>query len=130
MFFWLPVVPILGYIYWKDNGGKVPSLQGDEIKGGFVLGMMLGQLAFGSLGDALGRRVVYGKESIFTIIGTLLVVLLPWKGLSHNSIVAWLSVFRFITGMGAGGGEHLRTPHHFIPFSLSRKDRKKKKKKR
>lgn len=99
------MVPILGYIYWKDNKGSVPAIQGDEIKAAFIIGMMIGQLAFGSLGDALGLHRVCGKESIFTICGTLLVVLLPWRGLSQTGIVAWLSVFRFIAGMGTGGGK-------------------------
>ncbi len=51
--------------------------------------MIVGQLALGLFGDALGRHKVYGKELIFTIIGTLLVITAPPR-LSHSGIVAWL----------------------------------------
>ena len=64
--------------------------------------MTIGQLSFGLFGDALGRHKVYGKELI-TILGTLLVVTAP-PHLSHSGIVAWLAMFRIITGMGTGGG--------------------------
>ncbi|KAI1827390.1 major facilitator superfamily domain-containing protein [Xylaria intraflava] len=97
------VAPMIGFIYFKDNNGNLPAVQGSEIKGTFSIGMILGQLLFGSLGDALGRHRVYGKECIFTIFGTLMVVLLPWHGLTHQGVVAWLSVFRFVTGIGPGG---------------------------
>lgn len=96
---------MIGYIYFKDNKGSVPAIQGDEIKGSFNIGMIAGQLMFGTLGDALGRHRVYGKECLFAIFGTLMVILLPWRGLSHTGVVAWLSVFRCMTGMGTGGGE-------------------------
>ncbi len=95
---------MIGYLYYQDNKGSIPAIQGDEIKGSFSIGMICGQLLFGTLGDALGRHRVYGKECLFTIFGTLLVVLLPWRGLSHQGVVAWLSVFRCMTGMGTGGG--------------------------
>jgi MFS transporter, PHS family, inorganic phosphate transporter len=95
---------MLGYVFFKDQKNAVSATQGDEIKGAFSIGMILGQLAFGTLGDALGRHVVYGKECMFAIFGTLMVVLLPWNGLSYQEIVAWIAVFRVITGMGAGGG--------------------------
>jgi PHS family inorganic phosphate transporter-like MFS transporter len=94
---------MIGYIYFKGNKGSVPTLPGDEIKGSFSIGMIFGQLIFGTFGDALGRQRVYGKECLFTIFGTLLVVLLPWHGLSEKGVVVWLSVFREISGMGTGG---------------------------
>lgn len=67
--------------------------------------MICGQLFFGLFGDALGRHKVYGKELIFTIIGTLLLICAP-PHLSHEGIVAWMAVFRVMTGMGTGGGEY------------------------
>ncbi|KAI1432949.1 inorganic phosphate transporter [Xylaria sp. CBS 124048] len=97
------VVPMIGFIYFQDKKGSVPALQGSEMKGTFSIGMIVGQLLFGTLGDTLGRHRVYGKECLFTIFGTLLVVLLPWHGLSQTGVVAWMSVFRFVTGIGPGG---------------------------
>ncbi len=98
---------MIGLIYFQDEKGAVSTNQGDEIKGSLSLGMIAGQLGFGLLGDTLGRHRVYGKELIITIFGTLMVVLLPWKGLSHTGIVAWLSVWRVFTGLGIGGGEQI-----------------------
>ncbi|ERT01389.1 hypothetical protein HMPREF1624_02635 [Sporothrix schenckii ATCC 58251] len=98
------VVPMIGYIYYQDEGGKVPTVPADIIKGALSIGMVLGQFLFGLFGDTLGRRHVYGKELLVTIIGTLLVILLPWSTtFSHNGIVAWLSVFRVLSGIGTGG---------------------------
>lgn len=51
--------------------------------------MIIGQIGFGIFGDALGRHKVYGKELIFTIVGTLLVVTAPPR-MSHAGIVGWL----------------------------------------
>jgi PHS family inorganic phosphate transporter-like MFS transporter len=94
---------MIGYIYFQNNKGKVPTTMGSTMKSTFSIGMIVGQLAFGLLGDTLGRRRVYGKECLFAIFGTLLVVLLPWKGLSHTGVVTWISVFRVLSGIGAGG---------------------------
>ncbi|CAK7218507.1 hypothetical protein SEUCBS140593_003570 [Sporothrix eucalyptigena] len=97
------VVPMIGYIYYQDTGNTVPTVPADIIKGALSIGMVMGQFLFGLFGDTLGRRHVYGKELLVTIIGTLLVILMPWKNLSHNSVVAWLSVFRVVSGIGTGG---------------------------
>ncbi|ORX35290.1 major facilitator superfamily domain-containing protein [Kockovaella imperatae] len=96
------VVPMLGYIYFPPHG-SVPAIKGDEMKGGLSVGMVIGQLGFGLFGDALGRHKVYGKELLFTIVGTLLVVLVPWKGISQEGVVAWITCFRVLTGFGIGG---------------------------
>lgn len=100
------VVPMIGYLYFQDKKNTPSPVQSDEIKGSFSIGMIAGQLLFGTLGDALGRHRVYGKECLFAIFGTLLVILLPWKGISQTGVVAWLSVFRCMTGMGTGGGTY------------------------
>lgn len=68
------------------------------------IGMILGQLLFGFFGDALGRHKVYGKELILTITGTLLLIVAP-PHLNHAGIVAWLTAFRILTGLGTGGGK-------------------------
>lgn len=118
------VVPVLGYLYFEDHGSSVPSVDSDIMKGGLSLGMIVGQILFGLLGDACGRHAVYGKELIITLCGTMLVILLPWKGMSVEGIVAWISVFRVLTGVGIGAGmlvpvpsrrtflsKHCRLPH-------------------
>jgi PHS family inorganic phosphate transporter-like MFS transporter len=57
------IVPMLGYIYFQEEKNKVPTFSSDVIKGSLPLGMIVGQLLFGVIGDALGRHIVYGKDS-------------------------------------------------------------------
>ncbi|OCT46997.1 putative inorganic phosphate transporter [Cladophialophora carrionii] len=111
------VVPMLGYLYFADEENKIPTLPADTIKAALSIGMIVGQLGFASaeqcedakviavgiLGDALGRHRIYGKELMITILGTLLCVLMPWRGFSHHDVIAWMSVFRVLTGIGIGG---------------------------
>ncbi|KAF2164026.1 hypothetical protein M409DRAFT_57122 [Zasmidium cellare ATCC 36951] len=96
------VVPMIGYVYYQDDKGTVPTVSSDVIKGGLSIGMIIGQLMFGLFGDALGRHKIYGKELILTIFGTLMLIVMPPK-LDHSGVVAWMTVFRIITGMGTGG---------------------------
>ncbi|CAH0022145.1 unnamed protein product [Clonostachys rhizophaga] len=97
------ITPMVGYIFFQDTKNAIPLSQSGAIKATGKIGMLVGQLAFGFLGDTLGRHKVYGRELFFTMFGILMCTLLPWKGLSHNAIVVWLSVGRFITGIGLGG---------------------------
>lgn len=99
------MVPVLGYLYFENDKGKVPSADSDIMKGSLSLGMIVGQIGLGLLGDAWGRRAIYGKELMVTLFGTLMVVLLPWKGLSPSAITAWVSVFRVVAGVGIGAGQ-------------------------
>ncbi|KAL2872004.1 major facilitator superfamily domain-containing protein [Aspergillus lucknowensis] len=96
------VVPILGYLYFQGNEGSVPAVDSDIMKGGLSLGMVVGQLAFGVLGDAWGRHTIYGRELLITIFGTLLVILMPWKNMSPSAVTAWVAVWRVVTGVGTG----------------------------
>lgn len=103
------MVPILGYLYFEDNQGQVPTVQSDVIKGSLSLGMVVGQLLFGVLSDLWGRHTIYGKELILTMLGTLMVVLLPWKNMSASGVTTWVAVFRVVTGIGIGAGQKFST---------------------
>lgn len=74
---------------------------------------------FAILGDTIGRHKVYGRELIITMFGTLMCVLLPWKVLSHEAIIAWMSVWRAVTDFGIGGGSSRPSPqvHCFPPLT-------------
>ena len=50
---------MLGFIYFKDDKNAVPTVKSSIMKGALSLGMIVGQLVFGVLGDALGRRKIY-----------------------------------------------------------------------
>ncbi|KAL5336933.1 major facilitator superfamily domain-containing protein [Aspergillus crustosus] len=92
------VVPILGYLYFQESEGSVPAVDSDIMKGGLSLGMVVGQIVFGVLGDAWGRHNIYGKELLITIFSILLVILMPWKGMSPRDVTAWVAVWRVVTG--------------------------------
>ncbi len=98
------MVPVLGYLYFQENDSEVPSVNSDIMKGGLSLGMIVGQVFFGLLSDTWGRQAVYGRELMVTLLGTLLVILLPWNGFSIQDITAWISIFRVLTGVGIGAG--------------------------
>ena len=68
------------------------------------IGNIIGQLSFGFLGDAFGRKFVYGKEMIIMIIGVILVISLPnhLKGPTRNKFW-YLFGMRIIMGIGIGG---------------------------
>ena len=95
---------MIGYIYFKDEKNAVPTVKASIMKGALSLGMIVGQLVFGVLGDALGRRKIYGKELMITILGTLMVIVMP-TSLSHEGVVVWVTMWRVFTGVGIGAGE-------------------------
>jgi PHS family inorganic phosphate transporter-like MFS transporter len=109
---------MLGYLYFEDNKNKIPTFSGDLIKAGLAIGMVCGQLGFGIFGDALGRHRIYGKELIVTIFGTLMVILMPWGHISHQGVLAWMTVFRIVTGFGIGGGEGFKPQQGVILCKL------------
>lgn len=71
------------------------------------IGNVIGQLSFGFLGDAFGRKFVYGKELIVAIIGIILIISLPVNGTAGLttgvSKMWWLFGFRMLLGIGIGG---------------------------
>lgn len=70
---------------------------------GSNIGNIIGQLIFGFLGDAFGRKFVYGKELIVCIIGTILVISLPNSIPTPTLKMIWIFCFRVVMGVGIGG---------------------------
>lgn len=95
---------MLGYLYYQDEKNTIPTFQGDLIKAALAIGMVCGQIGFGVFGDAIGRHRIYGKELIITIFGTFMVIMMPWGHFRHSDVLAWMTVFRIVTGFGIGGG--------------------------
>ncbi|CAH0027421.1 unnamed protein product [Clonostachys rhizophaga] len=96
-------VSMLGYIYFEDTGSAVPTDQSSTMKTGTYIGLIVGQLVFGYLGDTFGRNSVYGKELIFFILGNIMCILMPWRGFSHSAVVGWMTTWRAVMGLGTGG---------------------------
>lgn len=86
--------------YW--NGHYPPLLRG-AVNAASNIGNIIGQLSFGFLGDAFGRKFVYGKELIICIIGTILVISLPNNIPTPTLKMIWIFCFRLLMGIGIGG---------------------------
>ncbi|KDQ27276.1 hypothetical protein PLEOSDRAFT_51304 [Pleurotus ostreatus PC15] len=79
-----------------------PKLEG-FLKSGALIGSAIGQLLFGYLGDAFGRKAIYGKELLTVIFGTILCLSTPTGILSPSNSLIYLASFRIIVGIGIGG---------------------------
>ncbi|KAJ8516528.1 hypothetical protein ONZ45_g6145 [Pleurotus djamor] len=79
-----------------------PNLEG-LLKSAALIGSAIGQLIFGYLGDAFGRKAIYGTELLTIIIGTILCLSTPTKQLSPSASLVYLAIFRIIVGIGVGG---------------------------
>ena len=63
---------------------------------------MVGQVSFGWLADRFGRTRLYGIELAIVIFSTIGVASVS-TGNGHNmNILGWLSVWRFLMGVGIG----------------------------
>lgn len=65
-----------------------------------LVGAILGQLTFGYIGDAIGRKRGMIFTLLLTIGGALASAVLPW---GVDSIYYTLAVCRFVLGLGVGG---------------------------
>ncbi|KAK0521417.1 hypothetical protein OC834_006674 [Tilletia horrida] len=84
------------------NGRTIDwGLDGGVFKASANIGNILGQILFGTLGDKLGRKGVYGKELMVVIVAVILTISAPdylGRGVSY-----WITAFRILMGIGIGG---------------------------
>jgi PHS family inorganic phosphate transporter-like MFS transporter len=64
----------------KTSPPTIPFLVRGSVNAAANIGNVVGQISFGFLGDAFGRRFVYGKELIIAIIGIIMIISLPVNG--------------------------------------------------
>jgi PHS family inorganic phosphate transporter-like MFS transporter len=91
---------IIGAIIDIFKAYKLPGFQLNSFYEGIlgssaIITAVLGQLAFGILGDKVGRKKVYGVEASLLAAGAFL------SAFSPNLL--WLIIFRMIMGVGIGG---------------------------
>ncbi|KAJ8655802.1 hypothetical protein O0I10_008466 [Lichtheimia ornata] len=96
------VTPMLGYIYYKDDHNQMPSGIQGPFKGMVSFGQLVGQLTFGFLGDAFGRKSIYGLELLLIIIATINCATSA-SAVEGVGAVGFLGFWRFILGVGIGG---------------------------
>ncbi|KAI8983770.1 major facilitator superfamily domain-containing protein [Pilobolus umbonatus] len=95
------VTPMLGYVYYADNGNKIPSNIEGALKGMASVGTFIGQLLFGFLGDILGRKI-YGFELLIIILGTINCATAS-SAIRGVNAIGFLGFWRLILGIGVGG---------------------------
>ncbi|KAG0679159.1 Inorganic phosphate transporter pho84 [Pichia californica] len=90
-------VSYMSYAFW---GGSIPSSTETLIKVSTSVGTVIGQLGFGYLADAVGRKSVYGVELMIMISATILQCTA-----AHSSAISFpaiLTFYRIIMGIGIG----------------------------
>ena len=85
-------LPMLGYVYYKNQNNTVPSDIQGFLKGLTNVGNLFGQIVFSILDDSKGRASIYGIELLLIIIATLGSTM---AGLAAIS-VGVLGFFRFL----------------------------------
>ncbi|KAH9945215.1 inorganic phosphate transporter [Epithele typhae] len=100
---------MLGYLYEGGTDGTLAALprralttsQEVGIKIATPVGVLLGQLLFGWLGDKLGRKRIYGVELLIIMVATFAQALCaPAVGISFVGVIIF---WRFVMGIGIGG---------------------------
>ncbi|KAJ7191304.1 MFS general substrate transporter [Mycena pura] len=100
-----PVSTMLQYrLYGND---PIPGGIQGVLKASANIGNVIGQFLFGYMGDALGRKALYGKELMLIIFGTIMCLTTPtgWSNirqLSPQNALIYLTIFRIIVGIGVG----------------------------
>lgn len=94
----------LGLAFWQGppeearygfggNNGRLPMPVSQALKASASAGIILGQIVFGWLADALGRRKMYGIELIIIVVSTLLCALAsPSQSMSSTALLTFWRV--------------------------------------
>ncbi|KAG0744491.1 hypothetical protein G6F23_005167 [Rhizopus arrhizus] len=94
-------MPMIGYVYYPSNGGTVPAEIEGVVKGMASVGTLIGQLAFGFMGDIFGRRI-YGFELLIIIVGTINCATAA-SAVRGVTVLGFLGFWRLFLGVGIGG---------------------------
>ncbi|KAI7889189.1 major facilitator superfamily domain-containing protein [Mucor mucedo] len=94
-------MPMIGFVYYSNNGNKVPAQTEGIVKGMASVGTLIGQLTFGFMGDIFGRRI-YGFELLIIIMGTINCATSA-STVRGVSVLGFLGLWRLILGIGIGG---------------------------
>ncbi|KAG8728382.1 Inorganic phosphate transporter pho84 [Ceratobasidium sp. 423] len=93
---------MIGLVYGTkvNREGQLKSSEEVALKVATQGGIFIGQLLFGCLADAVGRKKMYGIELIVVIVGTLAQACAG--GGQAMNLVVMVGVWRFVMGIGIG----------------------------
>lgn len=91
---------MLDVVYWQGN---MPRSDEVLISLSLLAGSFVGQIVFGICGDRFGRKRMYGVELLILTVATVLMAITSKGALKGTNQVAWITVFRFVMGVGIGG---------------------------
>lgn len=95
---------MFAYVYWGSTIGgtaTIPSSTSTVIKVSTSVGTVIGQLFFGWLADAVGRKKIYGTELMIIIAATIGQTIIGES--PAITFVGTLVFWRIIMGIGIGG---------------------------
>ncbi|KAJ9553832.1 hypothetical protein OSB04_017877 [Centaurea solstitialis] len=104
-----PIMRMIGRIYYpkferhveEKSRFEVPMVIASTMIAVALVGAVIGQLVFGTLGDRVGRRRLYGVSLVLMITASI------GCGFSLSTLTSMvfvsLGLFRFLLGMGIGG---------------------------
>ncbi|CAE6407127.1 unnamed protein product [Rhizoctonia solani] len=92
---------MIGLVYGRE--GKLDAKAELALKVSTQVGIFFGQVIFGWLADAVGRKKMYGFELMIVILGTLAQACAgEAQGGRTVHIIVMLSIWRFVMGIGIG----------------------------
>ncbi|KAG1327207.1 putative inorganic phosphate transporter 1-10 [Cocos nucifera] len=101
-----PVMKLIGRIYYDPGAhdldpGVMPPAVVSAMVAVSLLGTIIGNLVFGTLGDRIGRRHVYGLSLLLMISSSFFCGFSI--GRTRGCVLSSLCFFRFLLGIGIGG---------------------------
>jgi PHS family inorganic phosphate transporter-like MFS transporter len=92
------ILPSLAFVYWTED---VSTWRETVINAMTLLGSIVGMILFGYLADKYGRTRLYGVELVIVIFSTIGVASCS-TGFKDMNVLGWISVWRFVMGVGIG----------------------------
>ena len=85
---------------WNEQGAGMPRGTSTALLCATLAGSLIGQVAFGILGDIFGRKKMYGLLLLIILWATLGLAASADGSNGSMSITGWLFIWRFFMGFG------------------------------
>lgn len=95
---------MIGFVYWggwDEHDAGIPFNILTALLCATLAGSVIGQVAFGVLGDLFGRKKMYGWLLLIILLATLGLALAADGSYESMSITGLLFFWRFVMGIGS-----------------------------